>query len=152
MLISEIVSSSPARSRCALALAYGAALAGLLVSTETAAPQSQAKTPLDTLPASGTPYSSMHMVLEKTIFKVDVLMLEIRVAEADRRRIERLASGRRYSEELADSIADIGINSRDAMQESPSCVTSVWSSLSMEFAKTWGGSVMPASTTKPTSR
>ena len=110
--MTDILSSS--RPRVRLALTLLAALGVSLIGTETALPQSRAAVPLDTLPSTGTRYSSMRTLLEKTIFKVDVLLLEIRLGEEDAGRIERLISGRRYSEELADAIAEIGINSRDA--------------------------------------
>ena len=65
----------------------------------------------DSLP--GGPYVDMRMLFEKTIFKVDVLTLHIRLNEADAREIERLVRGRRYSDQLADSVADVAIQSRD---------------------------------------
>lgn len=65
----------------------------------------------DSLP--GGPYVDMRMLFEKTIFKVDVLTLHIRLNEADAREIERLVRGRRYSDQLADSVADVAIESRD---------------------------------------
>lgn len=54
------------------------------------------------------------MLYEATIFKVDVLTLEVRLGEEDALDIEELADGRKYSDELADSIAHIATNSRDA--------------------------------------
>ncbi len=65
----------------------------------------------DSLP--GGPYVDMRMLFEKTIFKVDVLTLHIRLNEADAREIERLVRGRRYSDQLADSVAEFAIQSRD---------------------------------------
>ncbi|UCF18935.1 MAG: hypothetical protein JSU87_13530 [Gemmatimonadota bacterium] len=112
--MSHIAFSSYSCSRTWRVLAIGAALGGLLIRAETAAPQVREAVSLDTLPSAGNPYSSMRMLLEKTFLKVDVLKLEIRFAGEDARRIERLASGGKYSEELAESIAQIGINSLNA--------------------------------------
>ncbi len=101
------------RSAARLVLITAAVFTGLWVAGSAAA-QSHEAIPLDTLPSAGPRYSRMHMLLEKTFLKVDVLKLEIRLGESDARRIERLASGKRYSEELANSVAEVAINSRDA--------------------------------------
>lgn len=59
--------------------------------------------------ASG-PYSRMHMRLEKTIFSVDVLRVEMRFDRQTQQRLQRLASGRRFSESLVVPIADAAIS------------------------------------------
>jgi hypothetical protein len=51
------------------------------------------------------PYARMHMLLEKTIFSVDVLTVDIRVDEPTRQEFARIAKGRAYSDNLADQIA-----------------------------------------------
>jgi len=56
----------------------------------------------------------MHMLFEKTIFKVDVLTLDIRFGPEPARRLEALVAGRRYSPSLADSIAAVAVDARDA--------------------------------------
>ncbi len=56
----------------------------------------------------------MHTLLEKTIFKVDVLTLEVRLGAEDTRRIEALAAGRDDWKALANSIAEVAIYSEDA--------------------------------------
>ena len=68
----------------------------------------------DTLSLGSGPYSRMHTKLEKTIFRVDVLMLDIWFGPDDAAQLEELANGRRYSRELAESIAAAAINSQDA--------------------------------------
>lgn len=90
--------------------------AAILMAGVPAAAQSTsvAVPPMDTTSIGRRPYSRMHMLLEKTIFKVDVLTVDVFVADEDARRIEQLASGRRYSSNLADSIAAIAIGSQDA--------------------------------------
>lgn len=69
---------------------------------------------MDTTSLGHGPYSRMHTLLEKTIFKVDVLTLDVHVGEEDAQRIERLIGGHGYSAELADSVASVAIQSRDA--------------------------------------
>ncbi len=79
-----------------------------------AAAQSATKLPMDTSSLSSGAQCCMHMLLEKTIFKVDVLTLEIRFGQEDALKISRLVSGRDYSRSAADAVADIAVNSRDA--------------------------------------
>jgi len=68
----------------------------------------------DTASLGHGPYAHMHTLLEKTIFKVDVLTVDVRLGREDVRRLEALAGGRYYSPGLADSIAEVAIHSRDA--------------------------------------
>jgi hypothetical protein len=56
----------------------------------------------------------MRTLLQKTIFRIDVLRLEVRVDEETRRRIEELARNRGYSDEVADAIAAVAIQAKDA--------------------------------------
>lgn len=70
--------------------------------------------PMDTTPPSSGPFSRMRTLFEKTIFKVDVLTLEVGLGEEDTRRLEAIAAGRRYSAQLADTIAEVAIHSQDA--------------------------------------
>ncbi len=84
----------------------------LSAQSESAAPPSSV--PIDTASLGHGPYSRMTTLLEKTIFKVDVLTLEVRLGVEDTRRVESLASGRQYSKPLADSIAQVAIHSQDA--------------------------------------
>jgi len=86
--------------------------AGLTIVVPAAA-QSTAQLPMDTASLSSGAQCCMQMLLEKTIFKVDVLTLEIRFGQEDQLEISRLVSGRNYSRS-ADSVADIAVNSRDA--------------------------------------
>lgn len=65
------------------------------------------------LPA--VPYGSMNMLLEKSIFKVDVLTLEVRVDEGTARRLADVAAGREYSDEVADSVAAIAVAAPEAL-------------------------------------
>lgn len=73
--------------------------------------------PLDTASLGRGPYSRMSVLLEKTIFKVDVLTLDVHFGQSETRDLESLAAGNEYSASLADSIADVVIHSRDAFAE-----------------------------------
>ena len=68
---------------------------------------------LDTTSLGQGPYSSMHTLLEKTIFKVDVLTLDLRFGPEITARLAAQAEGRRYSSALADSLAAIALGARD---------------------------------------
>ncbi len=69
---------------------------------------------LDTASVGREPYAAMHTLLEKTIFKVDVLTLDVRFGSETAHRLERLVKSGRYSDSLADSIASVAIDARDA--------------------------------------
>jgi hypothetical protein len=56
----------------------------------------------------------MHMLLEKTLFKVDVHTLEIWLAGEEVRRIKELSADGKRSREVEDAIAEAAIHSRDA--------------------------------------
>ena len=78
------------------------ALAVILVRTQS--PSAPADLPLDQL-ATG-PYSRMHMLLEKTIFNVDVLTVDLQFGAETQQRLRMLAADQRYSEQLAGRIAE----------------------------------------------
>ena len=65
-------------------------------------------------PPEGGPFSEMSALLEKTLFKVDVLTLQVRVSEETAAELARLVRGRKYSNELADSAAALVLRERDA--------------------------------------
>jgi hypothetical protein len=69
---------------------------------------------LDTVSVGHGRYAAMQTLLEKTIFKVDVLTLDVRFGSETAHRLEQLVTSRRYSESLADSIASVAIDARDA--------------------------------------
>ena len=60
---------------------------------------------VDTGPLGNSRYAVMETVLEKTIFKVDVLRLEVRVDTATARRLESLVRSAHRSQEVEDPIA-----------------------------------------------
>ena len=84
-----------------------------LVTASAAAAQSPGNSS-DGDPAALADGVHMHMLLEKTIFKVDVLTVDVWLGEADGRRIEKLTAADRDSRQLADSVAEIAIHSQDA--------------------------------------
>lgn len=61
------------------------------------------------------PYSRMHMLLEKTIFRIDVLTAEMRFGPAARERLERVARGRQYSEQLAREVTAASLEADHAL-------------------------------------
>lgn len=57
----------------------------------------------------------MQMLLEKTLFQVDVLILEVRLGANETERIDALIAGDRPSgEPLRDSVAAVALGARDA--------------------------------------
>lgn len=65
---------------------------------------------LDTGALARGPYSRMEMLLEKTIFSVDVLTVEVRFDPRAQQQFQKIAAGRQYSPELARQIADVAVN------------------------------------------
>lgn len=63
--------------------------------------------------ASG-PFSRMHMLLEKTVFRVDVLTLEVRFGQETARRLEETARGKQLSAAIADRIAEAAVDADEA--------------------------------------
>ncbi|MGH7541365.1 MAG: hypothetical protein ACRELC_10235 [Gemmatimonadota bacterium] len=60
------------------------------------------------------PFATMHMLLEKTIFSVDVLTLDVRVDPATADEIEAaLAGAERFDEELAVPVAEAAIRAEE---------------------------------------
>ena len=55
------------------------------------------------------PYSSAHMLLEKTFLKVDVLTLDVRFNKQAQCKIAEIATGKSYSPQLAQQVAPIAI-------------------------------------------
>jgi hypothetical protein len=71
--------------------------------------------PVDTASLGRGPHARMRTLLEKTIFKVDVLMVEVWLGEEETRRIEEIVAGSRYSSAVADGVAEVAIYSEDAI-------------------------------------
>lgn len=61
------------------------------------------------------PYSAMHMLLEKTFLKVDVLTVDVKFGKDTQARLAELARGKQYSDGLAKQVADVAIRSEDAV-------------------------------------
>jgi hypothetical protein len=70
--------------------------------------------PVDTTYLGFGEHARMHMLLEKTIFQVDVLFLDIRLGAPEAARLQSLLTGRKYSDELADSVAAVALDARNA--------------------------------------
>lgn len=71
--------------------------------------------PMDSASLGDGPHATMRMLYERTLFAVDVLRLTVSFGAEDGRKLEALAANRRYSRQLADSIARIATTSRDAL-------------------------------------
>ncbi len=61
------------------------------------------------------PYSSMHMLLEKTILNVDVLTVDVRFGKKVHPRLVEIAKGKSYSEDLGKQVAKVAIGADDAL-------------------------------------
>ncbi|MBN2196467.1 MAG: hypothetical protein JW751_26890 [Polyangiaceae bacterium] len=61
------------------------------------------------------PFSSMHMLLEKTVLKVDVLTVDVKVTKKTQDKFAQIATGKGYTPELGNQIADIAIKADDAL-------------------------------------
>jgi len=59
-------------------------------------------------------YATMHMLLEKTVMKIDVLTVDVRLGKKAHGDVTKLADGKSYSEGLGNQIADIAIKADDA--------------------------------------
>ena len=68
----------------------------------------------DTLDLVTGPHSEMEMLLQKTIFKVDVFTLRVRFDAETATRLQALATGRRHDSEIEDSIANAAIHAKNA--------------------------------------
>jgi len=64
------------------------------------------------------PYSAMHMLLEKTVFNVDVLTVEVRLGRQVHRRLaEAIGTNKQYSEQLVERLARVVLDADDALVE-----------------------------------
>jgi hypothetical protein len=61
------------------------------------------------------PYSAMHMLLQKTFLKFDVLTLEVRVDKPTQQKLAALARGMRYSNTLARQLGEAVMASEHAL-------------------------------------
>jgi hypothetical protein len=94
------------------------ALAGALASMAPNAHEAAAGAPLPSLTSEELaqgPYSSMHMLLEKTIFKVDVLTVDVRFSKPIQSRLTELVKGKSYSDALGNQVANVAIGADDAL-------------------------------------
>lgn len=89
-------------------------IAGLLVLTTSGAVLSQA-VPVDEVPFGRRGYGHMNMLLEKSIFKVDVLTLDVFIDDEVAGRLESIIDGREYTNDIADSIVQTVITAHEAL-------------------------------------
>ena len=74
--------------------------------------------PVDTAGLAPGAFSTMEMLYERTIFGLDVLRLTLRFGPETTRELQRLAASREPSDALADSVAAVAVDSRDALVRS----------------------------------
>ena len=99
---------------CAVMPLFASSGAAVAQAPSTATAWPTAVPAVDTASLASGPYSEMSALLEKTIFKVDVLTLRIRVGRCEADRLERVLRGGRHSDALADSVAEIMVSANDA--------------------------------------
>ena len=87
---------------------------GFLVSTVVGTALAQ-KGPVDTVPFGQRGYGHMKMLLEKSIFKIDVLTLDVLIDDAVAGRLEAIIDGREYTNDIADSIVDAVVTAHEAL-------------------------------------
>lgn len=64
------------------------------------------------------PYSAMHMLLEKTIFNVDVLTVDVRIGkQVHRRFVDVIGTNKQYCAQLGDALAKVAVDADDALVE-----------------------------------
>lgn len=63
------------------------------------------------------PYARMHMLLEKTVLRIDVAEIEVAVDSATRDRLSAAAVGRAHSPELEAELAAIALSTKEAVIE-----------------------------------
>ena len=61
------------------------------------------------------PYSSMHMLLEKTILKIDVATVDVRFGKKAQRRFAELARGKEYTDALGQQLASVATQAEQAL-------------------------------------
>jgi hypothetical protein len=69
---------------------------------------------MDTLTLSTGRYSEASMLLEKTLFRIDVARLRLRFGAETAFELESLLEGKSYSEALADTAVGFALGTRDA--------------------------------------
>ena len=93
-------------------------LAALLLLLGFYAADSMAQGSLPSLEASELaqgPYAYMHMLLQKTFFKINIATIEVRVDKPTQTRLAALASGKSYSDGLAEQLAHATIGAARAV-------------------------------------
>jgi len=78
----------------------------------------RADAPLPSLDAGDLgqgPYAAMHMRLQKTILKINVADIDVRVDKATQARLAELARGKAYSEGLEQQLAPVAIGAARAV-------------------------------------
>jgi hypothetical protein len=96
------------RSRISSSLATAAGLAALLL-VPSRAMTAGALPSLDSPELGQGPFSSMHMLLQKTVLKINVANIDVRFDKPTQSKLASLVGGKPYSYELDDQLARVAI-------------------------------------------
>lgn len=91
---------------------------GLLVSSFASA--TMAETPIPSINSTDLgqgPYSYMQMLLQKTIVRLNILTLEVRVDKPTQTRLAGLVRGNTYSDVLAQQLANVAIEAQRSVSQ-----------------------------------
>jgi hypothetical protein len=94
------------------------AAAGMLLVTGAMASTAMADGPLPSLDSGEVaqgPFSRMHMVLQKTLLKINVATIDVRVDKGAQSRLAGLGRGQAYSDGLAQQLAHVTISAEHAV-------------------------------------
>jgi len=97
-----------------LALAMLGAI-GAPITAQAPVPDWASVAPVDVADLVAGPHSTMEMLYERTIFRVDVLRLTIVLGAATTAGIEPMIAAHSYSNELAASLAETALEARDVL-------------------------------------
>lgn len=106
------IESPPRVPSGALTACLAAALVAVPASSPAQTMDAEAAFPVDTAGVAASP--RLHTLLEKTIFQVDVLTLDVLFGPEPAARLEALVEGREYSDALADSVMAVALDAHDA--------------------------------------
>jgi len=113
--MSAMSAMSHRKLRWSLPLACLALLLLPLGAPRAASPPAAAVPSLDGADLAQGPYSSMHMMLQKTILRINVATVDVRFDKPAQTRFAELARGQAYSDALAQQLAPVAIAAAHAV-------------------------------------
>ena len=95
---------------------FAVAGVGILVASRSGTSMAEGPLPsLDSSELAQGPYSYMHMLLQKTILRINVATIEVRVDKQAQTRFAGLARGQAYSDALEQQLAHVAIGAERAV-------------------------------------